>query len=646
MPASEKILKGSGPVKITDTTFRDGHQSILATRFRTEDMLPIAEKMDAAGFHSMEVWGGATFDVATRFLNEDPWERLVELKKRIKKTPFQMLLRGQNLVGYRNYADDVVEVFVHEAAEAGIDIFRVFDALNDERNFEASFEAIKKSGKEIQATLSYSLTEGRLGGEVFDLKYYIDKAKIFRDMGATSICIKDMAGLMNPYDAYDLVGSLKAEVGIPVQLHCHYTSGMASMAYLKAVEAGVDVLDCALAPFGLRSSEPAVEPIVAALKGTARDTGLDLDLLFELGGFVEKVAPKYRRFLNTTRMAVIDTGVLEHQIPGGMLTNLVSQLKEADALDRIDEVYKELPRTRKELGYPPLVTPTSQIVGIQAVQNVLFGRYKMISAQVKDYAYGLYGIPPGPMDPKIRKLTLKGYPRGEKPITCRAADILEPEMEKAREGVKGLAKDERDVLIYALYPTTGMRFLRWKYGLEEPPDDVKPVTLEDVEKEEELVEKLRSGSVSVTAGRGERQERGSALRTFNVFVGDEYYNIEVEEVGGKTRARAAGNTAPIVIKDGGRRKKKEKKKQAEQGNACADAGDGSEFTLTAPMPGMVISYEVKEGDSVSQGDVLVILEAMKMQNSLTSSVTGTIKSIKVSPGTSVEKNQVLLTISS
>lgn len=646
MPASEKILKGKGPVKITDTTFRDGHQSTLATRFRTEDMLPIAEKMDAVGFHSMEVWGGATFDVATRFLNEDPWERLVELKKRIKKTPLQMLLRGQNLVGYRNYADDVVEAFVLEAAEAGIDIFRVFDALNDGRNFEASFEAIKKSGKEIQATLSYSLTENRLGGEVFDLKYYIDKAKIFKDMGASSICIKDMAGLMNPYDAYDLVGSLKAEVGLPVHLHCHYTSGMASMTYLKAVEAGVDVLDCALAPFGLRSSEPAVEPIVAALEGTGRGTGLDLELLFELGSFVETVAPKYRRFLNQTRMAVIDTGVLKHQIPGGMLTNLVSQLREAEALDKIDEVYKELPRTRKELGFPPLVTPTSQIVGIQAVQNVLFGRYKMISAQVKDYAYGLYGTPPRPMDAKIQKLALKGYPRGEKPITCRAADMLEPEMDKAREGVKGLAKDERDVLIYALYPTTGTRFLRWKYGLEDPPDEVKPVTLEDVEKEEALVEKLRSGSVSVSAGTGDRPEKSASLRAFNVFVGDEYYNVKVDEVGGKTRARAAGNTAPIVMKDGGRRKEKKKKKEkTEQPAACVDTGDGSEFTLTAPMPGMVISYEAKEGDSVNEGDVLVILEAMKMQNSLTAGVTGTIKSIKVSPGTSVEKNQVLLTIS-
>lgn len=641
MASSEKILEGRPPVRITDTTFRDGHQSTIATRFRTEDMLPIAEKMDEVGFHSMEVWGGATFDVATRYLNEDPWERLVELKKRIRNTPLQMLLRGQNLVGYRNYADDVVEAFVGEAADAGIDIFRVFDALNDERNFEASFAAIKKSGKKIQATLSYSLTGRRLGGEVFDIDYYTGKARVFREMGADSICIKDMAGLLNPYDAYDLVAALKDALDIPVQLHCHYTSGMASMAYLKAVEAGVDVLDCALAPFGLRTSEPASEPIVAALQGTPADTGLDLEKMFELGAHVEKVAPKYRKFLNTTRMAVIDTGVLEHQIPGGMLTNLVSQLREADSLDRIDDVYEELPRTRKELGYPPLVTPTSQIVGIQAVQNVLFGRYKMISAQVRDYAYGLYGKPPVPMDPKVRKLALKGYPRGEKPIDCRAADMLEPEMDKAREETKGIARDERDVLTYALYPTTGMRFLRWKYGLEEPPAEVRPVSLEDVAKEDELLEKVLAGDMDVRS-RKDVPRKGPGCRTFNVFVGDEHYAVEVEEEGGRPRTRAAGNTAPIVRKNGGEKKRESGGEKKDEG----PSGDGSEFTLTAPMPGMVISYEVKEGDRVDKGDVLVILEAMKMQNSLTSSVDGTVKSIKVSPGTSVEKNQVLLTISS
>ncbi len=648
-----------GPLKITDTTFRDGHQSTLATRFRTGDMLPIAERMDEVGFQAMEVWGGATFDVATRFLNEDPWERLIELKKRIKRTPLMMLLRGQNLVGYRNYADDVVEAFIEQAAEAGIDIFRVFDALNDERNFETSFRIIRRCGKHIQGTISYSLTEPRMGGPVFNLDYYITKARIFEEMGADSLCIKDMAGLMNPYDAFELVAALKGAVRIPIQLHCHYTSGMASMSYMKAVEAGVDVVDCALAPFGLRSSEPAVEPIVAALKGTPRDTGLDIDKLFELGTYIEEVAPKYRQFLNTTRMAVIDTGVLEHQIPGGMLTNLVSQLKEADALDRIDEVYEELPRTRRELGYPPLVTPTSQIVGIQAVQNVLFGRYKMISAQVKDYAYGLYGKPPVPMDRKVQKLALKGYPRGDRPITCRAADMLEPEMEKAREAVRGLARSERDVLIYALYPTTGMRFLRWKYGLEKPPPEVRPRTLEDVKREEELVELARRGKLVEGAG-VEQPTKGPGLRRFNVFVEDQYYNVEVEEIDGRTRVRSVSDTKPIVKKE--TRKDREKAKKAEAAGREGEkaervreipedetvevvhsSSDG-ELSVIAPMPGMVVQYEVEEGDAVKVGDVLVILEAMKMQNSLTSNYEGVVRSLKVSPGTSVEKNQVLLTI--
>lgn len=647
MANNPKSLKGQKPLKITDTTFRDGHQSTLATRFRTIDMLPIAEQMDEVGFHSMEVWGGATFDVATRFLNEDPWERLVELKKRIKKTPLQMLLRGQNLVGYRNYADDVVESFVREAAEAGIDIFRVFDALNDERNFETSFRVIKECGKHIQASISYSLTEPRLGGEVFTIEYYVEKARIFEQMGADSLCIKDMAGLVNPFDIYELITALKEAVDMPIQLHCHYTSGMASMAYLKAAEAGVDVVDCAIAPFGLRTSEPAAEPIIAGLQGTDRDPGLDLDKLFELGQYIETVAPKYRQFLNTTRMAVIDTGVLEHQIPGGMLTNLVSQLREADALDRIDEVYEELPKTRKELGYPPLVTPTSQIVGIQAVQNVLFGRYKMISAQVKDYAFGLYGKPPVPMDPKIQKLALKGYQRGEKPIECRAADMLEPELGKAREAVKGIARDERDVLTYALYPTTGLRFLRWKYGLEEPPAEVRPVTLEDVKRENELIERAKSGEL-VEHGSGEVPQKGPGLRSFNVFVEGQYYNVEVEEAGGKPRIKSVSDTAPIIKRETKRKEKKTKRaakaKEEKASSAAPEPAREGEHSVIAPMPGMVVQFEVKEGDTVDVGDVLVILEAMKMQNSLTSNVAGIVRSLKVPPGTSVEKNQVLLTI--
>jgi len=465
----KQTMPAKNPLKITDTTFRDGHQSSLATRMLTDDMESIAEEMNKAGFHSMEVWGGATFDVATRFLNEDPWERPRILKKLMPDTPLQMLLRGQNLEGYRNYADDVAIAFVHHAAEAGIDIFRIFDAVNDERNFETVLKAIKECGKHAQLSICYSLTEHKMGGPVFNLEYYIKKALILQDMGADSLCIKDMAGLIAPDDAYTLIKALKEALKIPVQLHTHYTSGMGSMSYLKAAEANVDVIDTSLAPFALRSSQPAVEPIVVALQGTPRDTGMDLAHLFKLGQHIESISPKYREFLDDTRMSVIDTNVLLHQIPGGMISNLVAQLKEINSLHRLDEVYEEIPRVRKELGVPPLVTPTSQIVGVQAVQNVLAGRYKMVSRQVKDYAYGLYGRPPVPIDPEIQKLILKNYERGETPITSRAADALEPELEKAEEATKGIAKDIGDVLIYALFPTTGMQFLKWKYGLETPP---------------------------------------------------------------------------------------------------------------------------------------------------------------------------------
>jgi len=655
MRKNAKLLQAFKAVKITDTTLRDGHQSTIATRMRTEDMLPIAEKMDRIGFYSMEVWGGATFDVATRYLNEDPWERLVELKKRIKKTPLQMLLRGQNLVGYRNYADDVVSAFIEQAAEAGIDIFRVFDALNDERNFEASFKAIKKAKKHIQGTIAFSLTGPKIGGKVYNLKYYIDKARILKDMGADSICIKDMAGILNPYDAFELIGALKRTAKLPIQLHCHYTSGMASMTYLKAVEAGVDVLDCAIAPFGLRSSEPAIEPMVAALKGKVRSPGLDLEKLFEIGQYLETIAPKYRQFLNTTQMSIIDTAVLEHQIPGGMLTNLVSQLKEADALDRINKVYEELPRTRKELGFPPLVTPTSQIVGTQAVQNVLFGRYKMISSQVKDYVYGLYGRPPVPIDPRVQKIVLHGYPKGDKPISCRAADTLEPEMEKAREAVKDLAQDERDVLIYALYPTTGLRFLKWKYGKEQPLPETKPKTLEDVKREDDLIEKALKGQLMERAALVGTPGSGAPVRTFSVSVSGEKYAVEVEEVGGKPRVIAVGETQPLVKREPAAPKEKEPEKKeeakpkreetkAKPEKSEANVNSNGEYSIIAPMPGMIVQFEVKVGDTVKEGDVLVILEAMKMQNNLTSKVNGVVKSLKVSPGTSVEKDQVLLTI--
>jgi pyruvate/oxaloacetate carboxyltransferase len=505
-PSLEKEDKMEGmdkiktkPIKITDTTFRDGHQSSLATRMRTEDMVPVAEELDKVGFHSVEMWGGATFDVAHRFLGEDPWERVKILKKLMPKTPFQMLLRGQNLVAYRNHPDDLVAAFIEKSAEVGIDIFRCFDAVNDERNFETAFKFIKKMKKHIQGTICYSLTERRMGGPVYNLNYYIEKARILEDMGSDSLCIKDMAGLLAPYDAYELIKTLKKTVKIPIQLHTHYTSGMASMTYLKAIEAGVDIVDTALAPFALRSSQPAVEPIVVALEGSPWDPKLDLDKLLKLGEYIESIAPKYRDFLDTTKMAVIDTGVLRHQIPGGMISNMVSQLKQQKALHRIDEVYAELPQTRKDLGYPPLVTPTSQIVGVQAVLNVIAGRYKMVSLETKDYVYGLYGRSPVPIPEEIKKKVLKGYKRGEEPITCRPADLIEPELEKAKSETKDLAKDLCDTLIYALYPKTGVEFLKWKYGLEPVPDKVKPKSLEEVKKEDEAMAKAKADALRKSA---------------------------------------------------------------------------------------------------------------------------------------------------
>ncbi len=487
---------GKEPLKITDVTLRDGHQSNLATRMRTDDMVEIAGEMNKAGFHSMEVWGGATFDVATRFLNEDPWERPRILKKLMPDTPLQMLLRGQNLVGYRHYADDVVTAFVRHAAEVGIDIFRIFDALNDERNLARSHEVVKECGKHSQLSICFSLTEPRMGGEVFNLDYYLQKARILEDMGADSICVKDMAGLISPYDAYDLVSALKKEVKVPIQLHTHFTSGMGAMTYFKAAEAGVDVIDTALAPFALRSSEPALEPLLATLRGTPRDPGLDLNHMLKLGEYFESIAPKYRSFLNQTRMSVIDTGVLVHQIPGGMISNFVSQLQQSNSLDRLPEVYREVSRVRKELGYPPLVTPTSQIVGVQAVQNVLVGRYKLVTTQVMDYCYGLYGRPPAPIDPEVQAEVLKRYKRGQTPVTHRPADLLEPEMDAAREAVKDFTDDIGDILVNALYPITGLRFLKWKHGLETPPPEVMPRTMEDVRKEDELIARAKAGQLT------------------------------------------------------------------------------------------------------------------------------------------------------
>jgi len=641
--------KAKDPVKITDITLRDGHQSLLATRMRTEDMEFVAEEMDKCGFWAMEVWGGATFDVPHRFLGEDPWERPRILKKLMPNTKLMMLLRGQNLVGYRNYADDVVRAFVHQAAEAGIDIFRVFDAVNDERNHEMAYEAIKETGKHIQGAICYSLTQPRLGGRLYNIEYFVKKALILQDMGADSICIKDQAGLISPYDAYDLVKALKKVLRVPVELHTHYTSGQACMALLKAIEAGVDIVDTSLAPFAHRTSHPAIEPFVVTLYGTERDTGLDVDQLVKCDQMLEQIAPKYRDFLDTSRMAVIDPEVLSHQIPGGMTSNFIAQLKAADALDRLHECHEETARVREDLGYPPLVTPTSQIVGVQAVQNVLAGHYKMITKEVKDYCWGLYGKPPVPINPEVQKLALKGYERGEEPVTVRAADMLDPELEKAEEATKDVAKDTSDVLIYALYPTTGMRFLRLKYGLDkEIPDDWKPPkaprTLEEVKREEELIELAKAGKL-VEKREVVAPAKGPGVRTFNVFVGDEYYQVDVEAVGGSPAMSAVSSgasaaPAPVAPRPAAPPAPAEKK---EATPAAAEVAAG-EAAIVAPMPGMLIRYEVNVGDRIKAGDAVVIFEAMKMQNNIPSPIDGTVKALPFKPGDPVPKDAVMAII--
>ena len=609
--------KAKNPIKIQDVSLRDGHQSLFATRGRTEDMLPVAEMMDEIGFYSLEMWGGATFDTMHRYLNEDPWERIRTLKKYIKKTPFSMLLRGQNVVGYRNYADDVVEAFVQRACDNGIDIFRVFDALNDFRNFQTVVKVIKRNNKHFQGTICYSLTEPRMGGETYNLDYYLNKAKQLEEIGADTICIKDMAGLVSPYDAYNLVRALKAQTDIPIHLHTHFTSGMGDLAIFKAIEAGVDIVDTCIAPYAYRTSHPAVEPIVISLLGTNRDTGMDIKKLAEIGKEMEKIIPKYKHFANNTKYSIIDTNVILHQTPGGMLSNLVNQLRQMDALDKLDDVFEALPRVRKELGQVPLVTPTSQIVGIQTVNNVLFdkeiGDYSQITEQVKDLCYGLYGKTTLPIDPKVQKKALKDYPRGETPIDGRPGDTLEPELATVQEEVKGLAKDLDDEILCALYPVTGKRFLNWKYGNQEIPDDVKPKTMEQVEAEDELVRKALSGELTAKA----KKDKPANLRAFDVYVDGEYFNVEV---------------ADPNMKGGGTTLKKKEIQTAETN----DSG-----SLKAPIPGMIVELKIKIGDTVKAGDTVVVLEAMKMFNNLVAPCSGEVKEIKFKVGDSVAKGDVL-----
>ena len=628
MNGASPFAANAAPVGITDITLRDGHQSILATRMRTPDILEIIRMLDDVGFHAFEVWGGATFDVMTRFLNEDPWERVRLLKSAAPRTPFMMLLRGQNLVGYRNYPDDVVHAFVREAAEVGIDIFRVFDALNDTRNFETAFQAIADSGKHIQGTVCYSVTERHMGGPVFTRDYFVKKAKEIEKMGAHSLCVKDMAALLAPYDAYDLISALKDAVSIPIHLHTHYTSGLGQMTQLKAIEAGVDVVDTDLSPLAFRTAHPATEPLVVALEGTSRDPGIDLDRLIAASDRLEQILQeKYMHLLDTKKFSIIDTSVLTHQVPGGMTSNLVSQLAEADALDRLPEVLEELPQTRKDLGYPPLVTPTSQIVGIQAVQNVLFGRYELVSQQVKDYAFGLYGQPPLPMDKAVQKIALKGYERGTRPTKGRPADILDPEMDAAREATKEIAKNDGDVLIYALYPVTGLRFLRWKYGLEEPPPDVSP--------------DYRPPTADAAPATGAPPaDLSPAARTFNVHVGAERFQVVVDPADGQSSARVR----PMAPRGGSSRMAQPPPPAPDAATPSMQNAPEGGALLTSPMPGLVIRHEVEIGQTVKAGDTLVVIEAMKMQNMLPSPAAGVILELPRAAGDRVARGDILAVI--
>lgn len=567
-------------IKIIETAYRDAHQSLLATRMRTRDMLPIAEKMDEVGFFSLEAWGGATFDSCIRYLNEDPWERLVELKEVLKKTPIQMLLRGQNLLGYRHYPDDIVRKFVEKSYENGVDVFRIFDALNDIRNMELAIKVAKEQGAHVQGTISYTVSP------FHTIEKYVEFAKELEALECDSITIKDMAGLISPHDTYELVKRLKEETDLMVNLHCHCTSGMTPMSYYAACQAGVDLLDTAISPLAWGTSQPPTESIVAALKGTPCDTGLDLKLLSEIKKYFEDIREKYSGLIDPITERV-DTDVLLYQIPGGMLSNLVSQLKEQNALDRYEDVLEEMPHVREELGYPPLVTPTSQIVGIQAVMNVLSGeRYKNVSKEVKDYIKGFYGKPPAPVNQEIAEMIIGD----EKPIDCRPADLLEPELEKFRkEGEEmGIIKKEEDVLTYALYPAVAPKFLRGEAEEEEIPSPEKVAPSE-----------------------------APALPTeYNVEVDGEVFDVKVVPTG-YMEIESAGTKAPSGPVEGG---------------------------VTCSMQGMILKLKVTAGDKVNEGDVVAVLEAMKMENDIHAPQSGVVEEVFVDEGDTVNPGEALMVI--
>ncbi|EPJ52181.1 MAG: oxaloacetate decarboxylase [Osedax symbiont Rs2] len=584
------------PLGITDVVLRDAHQSLFATRMRIDDMLPIAEKLDSIGFWSLETWGGATFDSCIRYIGENPWDRLRALKAAMPNTKQQMLLRGQNLLGYRHYADDVVDKFVERAAVNGIDVFRIFDAMNDPRNLERAITAVKATGKHAQGTISYTKSK------VHTIEMWVDYAKSLEDLGVDSICIKDMSGILVPYDAYELVSRLKAQTDLEVQLHAHATSGLSDMSILKAIEAGVDRVDTSISSMAMTYGHTSTESIVAALQGTDRDTGLNLNALSEIAAYFREVRKKYAKFEGSLRGT--DSRILIAQVPGGMLTNMEAQLKEQNAADKFDEVLQEIPRVREDLGLIPLVTPTSQIVGTQAVINVLVGeRYKTISKEVQGILKGEYGAAPAAFNKELQLKVLDGA----EAITCRPADLLKSEMQNLTVELEQLATEKGielaptesrvdDVLIYALFPQVGLKYLENRNN----PDAFEPVpTIED------------AMTMATTKNTGPQ--------VYTISVNGQDYVVQVKE-GGDVSAIvpsvAAAATAPVAV--------------------------GEE--VTAPLAGNIWKVEVSAGDAIEEGDVIVILEAMKMETEVRAARSGTVVSVDVKEGDAVQVGDSLITL--
>ena len=580
---------------ITDVVLRDAHQSILATRVRLEDMLPIASKLDQVGFWSVESWGGATFDACIRYLGEDPWHRIRELKKAMPNTRQQMLLRGQNLLGYRHYADDVVEKFVERAAFNGVDVFRVFDAMNDPRNLQTALKAVKQLGKHAQGTISYTTSP------VHTLEMWVDLAKQIEDMGADSVAIKDMAGILTPYTAFELVTRLKATLSIPVHMQCHATAGLSSVAILKAVEAGIDNVDTAISSLSMTYGHSPTESVVAMFQGTERDTGLNLELLEEIAAYFREVRKKYAKFEGNLKG--VDSRILVAQVPGGMLTNMEGQLKEQGAQDKFDEVLAEIPRVREDLGFIPLVTPTSQIVGTQAVINVLTGeRYKSITKETAGILKGEYGAAPAPFNKELQARVLDGA----EAVTCRPADLLEAEMDKLTAELKGIAKEKGiklaadeidDVLTYALFPQIGLKFLenRGNPAAFEPAPTGKEAPAREAGKPE----------------------------VYTVEVGGKSYVVQVNEGGDIEGLKAVGGA---------------------NSSAAVAAPVGTGEPQNAPLAGNIFKVLVQPGHAVEEGQLVIILEAMKMETEIRAFKAGTIAAVNVKVGDAVAVGDSLLTI--